>query len=354
MACNREPERQVQAVDVNIWFLSDTDVWSRSEGRDQVGTSFVFDRPASGVVLADGRAVVGNRDQLVFMGSDGKVDAVAARAGSGPYEFSRVHALFPTVTGVAAYDLDRRKLLLYGNDALPRAEIRLPQSLAGEVVGVDSLTNIVVWDRGGTLEDERLRLVFPDGRISQAFGSWSRARRIAVPVIVSDLQFTIRHQIGCTATNLAAVIGQAVFVAEQATGTVFAITPGGQQRSVYQLPERRIDAQFARRMVQVPVGSQAGSQRVASGVLESFGRLGDPFPYAWDRLLADPSGLLWLRRVECAVASGERSWDIVDTAGGLRAQLRTWNTEILGIHGRYVLALAADGAIVSLLTIRGN
>jgi hypothetical protein len=190
------------------------------------------------------------------------------------------------------------------------------------------------------------------GDVSEPYGSWIRAKRMAVPIVVSGRTFTIRHLPGCTAVNLAALIGNSVYVAEQQSGTVFSVLPGRAQRSIFKLAGRTIDAEFAR-VWRTPPGGPPGSQRVADDILASFGKLGDPFPYSWDMLLADPTGSLWLRRVECGPPVRERLWDVVDTAGGLRAQLRT-DAQLLAVNGRHALVVAGDSVTVSLRVIEGR
>lgn len=332
------------------WILPDSAVYTIAESNNVPSIMPGLDRPVGAVVLTDGSAVVFSRYALYFVLPEGTVQATAGRRGLGPGEFDRIHLVLSYRDSIVAYDVNQRKVVVYSSGGEFGRERHLGAAVSGEVVAMLRDGEVVVWNRASAEPVDQQVVLFDSGARSPPYGAWIAARRLDITAVFDGRPFRVRHMIGCTAVNLSVGLSRTVFVAEQASGSVFSIVPGGVQREIFRLPERRVDLAFLRRIAGM-FGGVPGSERSNLALAEAFGRIGDLFPFAWDRMLPDPTGSVWLRRVECAGERGARLWDIVDTAGKTHHQLTT-NLDLLAINGDRVLALLPDSTTLKMFRLR--
>jgi hypothetical protein len=137
---------------------------------------------------------------------------------------------------------------------------------------------------------------------------------------------TNHHQLpaGCVPRPAEVVIGNELFAADAASGVVHAFGEDRFVREAYRASERQsftaeirtaLEARLERRFAIPGREAPAHVRRdVLQDVRNRIADLGNQLP-AWQRVLADPEGRLWLQRSVCPLGGGDDVFDVVTIEG---------------------------------------
>jgi hypothetical protein len=88
-----------------------------------------------------------------------------------------------------------------------------------------------------------------------------------------------------------------------------------------------------------------------AAVMRRFGQRGSPLPFAWQTMLPDPTGRLWLQVAECGRAA-VRQWEVIDTAGrGLASFRLASDSGLRGVRGDRAAVFSADSLDVIYVNV---
>lgn len=294
------------------------------EGADGEGAQY---RLLSGVRLLDHGGLIVASDatkQLFLFDSSGALVRAEGRSGKGPGEFLHLSLLPQRDAGSTLYDAIQRRLShrddatgpwrfttlsgVNGRTVVPRAVLR-DGALVGYLPG-----DLPPPSRSGTARDSaEVVLVAADGRLIRSLGRVAAADRV------------LRQRADGGLTGGEPPYGRELHLA--ATDEAIVVADGGHwELTVHPLDGRSADT------LRLALGRRAVTEamrvryraRVLDGVRDAYGiaewtmlSTDDVFPdslAAFDRMLADREGLIWLR---ASVAEGDHhaQWFVVDARG---------------------------------------
>lgn len=296
---------------------------------------FVIATGFKGQLFGDGSSVIENRDELLYLDPGGRAIHHGGRPGDGPGEFRFIRYVFEADSNVAAYDSRRRQVSLYSREGAHVRDIRLEGNASGLAFVGWMAGKGPVAIRGGFEGSPRVFAVF-----DTASGTLSTLGQLPV----KDFRVTYQQSGGsvttgppleCAVVGLEAALGRTLFVADQANGRVLAFSPDGESRAIYTTTRRAVVTDSVLALIRISYRS--APVELAEKAINEFGKEGDPMPFAWDQMIADHAGRLWLRLARCERRSVEWEWEIVDTSGVYLGASR---------HGHSVIDIRGDKMLV--------
>jgi hypothetical protein len=369
--CSGEQVRAEEAgAQSASWTLEDRPLFSVTENAG-VGGSRPFQIVSFGhaLVLADGRTVVADQNGLLYFDTAGRAVTVAGGRGNGPGEFTRIRAVFEAADAIGAFD-EQSRISLYSRTGEHIRDIRFEMGPYPAVHG---------WLRssGPVTSSARPR---EQRRYTIRNASGAPVRTFVSPVTLPSFNVywppgtggpVLRPGPGgapgidrgqsspaleCTPRDLAVVVGDVLYVADQAAGRILALSTDGTQREIYRSLRRpRVTAAILADLRRSYLRDGTPPDSIAA-VLARFGREGSPLPFTWESILADPSGRLWLQVAKC-IGPGEREWEVIDTTGRALATFRSGAGGVRAVRGNRAAVITADSVdviYVNLFRIRSQ
>ena len=287
-----------------------------------------------GVLLSDHLAAVANYDHVLLY--DARTDSAQAigRKGSGPGEFRRLNHVYHVAGGFLTSDNIQRRLSFFRSSGeFDRSVIIETGTAIGWLDGTGPVTR-----RGGFTAPTTYRSHDSVGRLGRDLITLPAPPVLHVTTTSQEGTEHLFMGSQCDPPVLAAVIGHTLFVADQKTGRVLAVSADGTSRVAFVSPRKsRVTTQVHER-VKSTYARVRPAERDA--VLEQIGDIGDSLYVTWDQMIPDVSGRIWLRFSGC-VNERPRIWDIMDTSGTHRGTVRT-DLHIVAAYDRSVLVRGED------------
>jgi hypothetical protein len=284
-------------------------LFTAAESKSGDSVQFAFAQLIRPLMVNESTVVVGSAGELIHLDTEGKAMRVAGRRGDGPGEFSSMQGLFhaDTLTGI----LDRGgKVVLYTHSGDFVRDVPIPGG---------PLTGAAGWMAGYGPVVLRGLLGGPrEYALHDAAGAAVRPL-LQMPAIPSLRVAGASPSVECTPRYFETVVGATLYVVDQDSGTLQSVTADGASRTIYTSRLRRAITEKIIAFFIRPYEAAQISRDSMDLVLRRFGKPGDPLPYTWDAIVADPGGRIWLRLAECELDAirGERAWEVIDTAGAL-------------------------------------
>jgi hypothetical protein len=331
--------------------LEQPPVFAVTDGDGPPGSSsFALVSVSHASILASGVTVVANRDELIFLDTAGRALTIAGRRGNGPGEFAGIRAVFEADDGIGVFDARQSRVSRYSTSGVHLGDMSIEprpyRSVVGWLRGVGPVSSADV--PGGMrhyfARDAR-------GKVIGEFDSPDSLPSFLVRWTRGDGRIlTTDPWLECTPSRLAGVMGDNLYVADQSAGTIIAISPDGSRRVIYKSPTRRRVTDEVRARLRVAYELDSVPPDTIDAVLRRFGSSGDPLPFAWQTMLVDPTGRLWLQIAEC-LPPEEREWEVIDTAGTAVGTVRVRGAALRAARGDRVLAATFDSLEVPYATL---
>jgi hypothetical protein len=334
------------------WALAETPTFSIT--RSSLDPERFFDGPLGGAFLANGSIVIrdGGTSTLTFLDALGRPIRSAGREGDGPGEFRRLSAIFPVPDGSGVWTWDSRSSRMShfdeNGDYLTSLTPRIGSASAPEAI-LPGPTFVTLAEAGGAANGVGRREYVLRDTLWNEVARVSGPPELAPPVLHVEVPGgTYVHNLpeGCVPVLDEVAIDGRIFTADASAGTIESFAEDGAAREVYRMPRRRpfttesrntLVAQIERRLSIPGREPPAGVRRAALDDLRS--RLGAYLP-AWQRVIGDATGRIWLEYPECPRGddSGSR-YEVVDVTTGDAAFITVPEAlTILAVHGDQVLA----------------
>jgi hypothetical protein len=294
--------------------------------------AFPFVSPLEAVIQEDGSTLIRDGSTtLVYLNPDGSAARIAGSPGRGPGEFGSLRAILdaPGGSGVWAWDSRSRRLSHfdrsgeYVTSLVPPGRTRAPPVA---ILPGPRFVTLTAPEQGTGTDPARRRYALRDSQ-------WTVVREIPGPPEPASPELTWtasgitnHHQLpaGCVPRPAEVVIGNELFAADAASGVVHAFGEDRFVREAYRASERQsftaeirtaLEARLERRFAIPGREAPAHVRRdVLQDVRNRIADLGNQLP-AWQRVLADPEGRLWLQRSVCPLGGGDDVFDVVTIEG---------------------------------------
>lgn len=224
-------------------------------------------------------------------------------------------SLFYFGDGIGAFDLRQGRISLFNGDGT-HSQTVLPDERVLWVAGALA-TSAIVGSASGPSANHALYIRYaPNGTVLDTIGSMDGIAPIVLQWTAAD---GISHSLGslCTPRPFATTIGSTLYLAHSSSGYVSSISSAGSERRIHEVQNRATLSQEYLEGLRRMYNAQNVPEEVASEALAKFGEAGGPQPSAWDRIVPDQDGRLWLRISDCARApEAPHLWEVVDAERG--------------------------------------
>lgn len=346
----RDAASEVQeSVVAGHWALTDGDVM-RTIGEEE---GLLIAQAGEIVVLDDGTTIVqanGNEISL-FSVSGGPVRTVG-RQGSGPGEFMFTPRLFHFRDGIGAFDLVQSRVSLFDREGIHLQTIRPASGRISAVVGSPDASMIVGRMASPVAHIVHYARYSLDGEVIDTIGPIVGVESTRVQWVSPD-GITRGFSHGCDPEIIATTVGSTLYIFDGGNGHLSAVSPDRSIHRIHEVQVRQIISQQLLDRVQSLFESREVPDQIAREALARFGAVGDSEPVAWDRVLPDQEGRIWLQRSECQRdLESPRIWEVVDVSGGYLGTVSIPSQYSLrAVHGNMALAYSFDEFGVASLNI---
>jgi hypothetical protein len=329
--------------------LQEPPLFQVSGGTSEDGTlRWTYTAFGSGAVaiLPSGGVVAGNEDRLVFLDTLGRPRAISGRPGRGPGEFERVARVFIEDSTVVAWDPVLDRVSFWSESGGYLGGLTFREGVGTELIGWIPGVGAVSRDRyplpwGAPIEYLVRGL---DGRVEHAMKGPVRHPILSVVTPVGIRVFS------CSPPVLDAVAGTRVFSVDPLNARVYMIPLGGSMRDIYTPRERRLVRSDHLDWIDRSVGAVGASRGTRREAVRQFGRIGDPLPSQWTRVVGDPTGRLWLRLAKCLADVPGVEWEIISSEGEPIGLVETRH-HVVAVRGDLVAATSTDSLGVTWLRL---
>jgi hypothetical protein len=322
------------------WVFNTPPKYSVSEYDGKEAVAFQLHHDQGAVILANQTVVVANTDELLYFDPAGRARVKAGRSGAGPGEFRSIRSVFQVDGGVGVFDGRLRRLSLYSQDGLHIDDIRIALPglyVAGWLSNIGPVAVAPGLPAGSprryfvlNANGDSIRALNGPLEPSPAFVRWVRSDGVGMS-----------RSFSCMARVLDMVIGSSIYVVDPDAGQVIALSVDGGRRVVYQSRSRPLVTEAVLAKLR-SVYSDAPADTLTA-LLRRFGKVGDPLPSPWDRVMADAEGRIWLRNINCESGRERSLWEVIDTVGTLLAVARPLsNYALRAARGNLVAAVTFD------------
>lgn len=353
---DREPEDHrrdaISAVSDTVWTLAASPRFSTDRSSSEPDGFLV--QPLAGEILEDGSVIVVDRGvgTLIWLDPAGVATHSAGGRGDGPGEFRSLSAIFrpPGSGDVWAWDAATRRLTQFDDrgelvsshglsfgDPAPEAVLPGPLfvSTVQDEADASGRSHYVFRDSGGRVVAEHLA-PHPSGRSGVTVEVNGRTMNHGVPA-------------GCVAAPGIVGVGAELLALDPSRGLVQAIAHDGTRIVRYRVDRREPMTEEARSAVEdmierrFSIPGREAPDHVRREAIEQLRTLvGDTLP-AWQSVIADQTGALWLERAECPRASGAATYSVIDLDGeGTGSVVVPAGLTVLAVRGREVLVRRPD------------
>jgi hypothetical protein len=347
------PDGDPSAGPATSWVLAAEPRYSLTEAPTDPALPFVS--LLEGVILDDGSTMI--RDgptTLVYLNSDGSAARIAGAAGGGPGEFQSLRSILeaPEGSGVWTWDRQSRRVSYFDRAGVYVKSFVPVGPTTTQPVGVlpgPAFVTVAEPEDGSVAGDKRRMYVLRDSQ-------WTVVRQIrgslepASPELAWKASGITHHSqlhVGCVPQIGQVVVASELIAADAASGVIHAYGADGSEREVYRAAERQsfsdeiraaLESRLERRMSIPGREASAGVRRaLVDEVRSRLKEQGDLLP-AWQRVLADPDGRIWLQRSVCPLGGGDEVFDVVGVDGRLLGSVRIPDgMTVLAVRGEDVL-----------------
>jgi hypothetical protein len=311
-----------------LWRLADAPEFSVSESSAPAPVFQIF-RASSGLITEDGQLVVANTGSgnLIYLDQTGSVLRVVGNEGEGPGEFLALRDLFLAADGqrIWAWDSRRWRASLFSGSgeyqtaiSLAATRMEVPRGFIadGRVISTELRASPM-----SVGDPRRYRLRDADGELVREILGPPEPPARSIVFDAAEVQagrlgsMRISVSAGCIGGVEEVVVGSELFTVDTGAGVVRAFDEVGKAREVYRAHTRTPITEPVRAALRTWI---MGVRIPPPGdTLENFfhrmGEVGDPLP-AWQGVMPDPSGRLWLELPRCHT-TGPASFQIIDSQG---------------------------------------
>lgn len=317
---------------------------------------FPFVIPTEAVILEDGSSIIRDGSTtLIYLNADGSGARIAGSSGGGPGEFRNLRTILdaPGESGVWAWDSRLDRLSHFDRSAQYVTSLVPAGRTGAPPVAILPGPAFVTIDEPGAQtgpDPARRRYVLRDSQ-------WAVVREIQGPPEPASPELTWKASgitnhsqlhAGCVPRLEEVVIGNVLYAADAGSGVIHAYGEDGSVREVYRASRRQsvtpdirtaLETRLERRLT-IPGREAPGSVRrdVLQDVRNRIRDQGDRLP-AWQRVLADPDGRIWLERPVCPLRGGDDVFEVVGVDGQLLGSVTI-------PEGMSVLAARGDNVLV--------
>lgn len=342
----------VTAASDTVWTLAESPRFSIDRASSEPEGFLI--QPSAGEFFDDGSFVIadGGTRRLIWLDPDGRVMHASGRRGDGPGEFRSLSAIFRPEGGrdVWVWDSALRRLSRYDGrgDFVSSRASPIGEPLPEAVLPGPIFVSTAPADRSAS---GRGRYVLRDdeGRVLAEHPASLTTRRPAVSVEFEGR--TMNHGIppGCVSDPGIVAIGPELLALDPAQGTVEAIARDGGRVVRHRVERREPVTDDARTAVEMmlerrfTIPGREAPDRVRRDAIEQLREaMGDTLP-AWQDVVVDASGTLWLEVAECPRATDATTYRVLDLEDGRTGSVVVPDgLTVLAVRGRDVLVRRLD------------
>lgn len=333
------------------WELTDADV-IRTIGEAE---GLLIARSGNIVLLDDGTTVMqANGNEINILDITGGPVRTVGRSGSGPGEFMFTPQLFHFDGGVGAFDLVQSRFSLFDREG-DHLQTVTPVNRISAIAGSPTASIII-----GRISSPIQHIAYYaryslDGAVIDTIGPIVGRESARVQWRTSD-GIIRNHSPDCTPAILASMISSTLLVADGGSGHLSAVADDKSVRRIHETQNRKFVSQELLDRVQAAFDSRGVPTEIAREALARIGEVGDPEPDAWDMIIPDQKGRIWLQLSECrrTTETPSRTWEVVDVSGGYLGTISIpIQYSLRAVHGNTGIAYSFDSlGVASVIVLR--